>query len=126
CHRPISLPGASQAKSLRHQLRLAEVILFFPFPLSLHLKISRHHHLLLLPELSSCRHCSGHPSLSLRLPPPSPGARRSGTPSPTGVLTSRPPESRCLACPPLCYLSAAKQKKKKRRTRGRRRGRRRH
>uniref|UniRef100_A0A0E0NE45 Uncharacterized protein n=1 Tax=Oryza rufipogon TaxID=4529 RepID=A0A0E0NE45_ORYRU len=51
-----------------------------------------------------CRR-SGHPSLSLRLPPPSPGARCSGTPSPTGVPTSRPPESRRPARPLLSLLS---------------------
>uniref|UniRef100_A0A0D9YRL4 Uncharacterized protein n=1 Tax=Oryza glumipatula TaxID=40148 RepID=A0A0D9YRL4_9ORYZ len=66
---------------------------------------SRHHHLLLSPELSSCCRRSGHPSLSLRLPPPSPGARCSGTPSPTGVPTSRPPESRRPARPLLSLLS---------------------
>uniref|UniRef100_I1QIB7 Uncharacterized protein n=1 Tax=Oryza glaberrima TaxID=4538 RepID=I1QIB7_ORYGL len=77
----------------------------FPLPLSLHLGISRHHHLLLSPELSSCCRRSGHPSLSLRLPPPSPGARCSGTPSPTGVPTSRPPESRRPARPLLSLLS---------------------
>nr|BAD16521.1 unknown protein [Oryza sativa Japonica Group] len=103
--RPISLTEASQAKPLRHQLRLAQVIPFFPFPLSLHLGISRHHHLLLSLELSSCCRRSGHPSLSLRLPPPSPGARCSGTPSPTGVPTSRPPESRRPARPLLSLLS---------------------
>uniref|UniRef100_A0A0E0JA63 Uncharacterized protein n=1 Tax=Oryza nivara TaxID=4536 RepID=A0A0E0JA63_ORYNI len=102
CHvRPISLTGASQAKPWRHQLRLVEVIPFSPFPLSLHFEKSRHRHLLLPIGLSSCCRRSSHLPLSLRLPPPSPGARCSGTPSPTGVPTSRPPESRHLARPPL-------------------------
>ncbi|KAB8108054.1 hypothetical protein EE612_043340, partial [Oryza sativa] len=113
-HWPISLTGASQDKPSRHQLRLVEVIPFFPFPLSLHLKINRHHHLLLSAGLSFCYRRSGHLPLSLRLPPLSPGARCSGTPSPTGVPTSRPPESWHLARPPLCFLSTARQKKRRR------------
>uniref|UniRef100_A0A0D3HU24 Uncharacterized protein n=1 Tax=Oryza barthii TaxID=65489 RepID=A0A0D3HU24_9ORYZ len=88
----------------------------FPFPHSLHLEINRHHHVLLSAGLRSCYRRSGHLPLSLRLPPPSPGARCSGTPSPTGVPTSRPPESRHLAHPPLYFLSAARQKKRRDRT----------
>uniref|UniRef100_A0A0E0E009 Uncharacterized protein n=1 Tax=Oryza meridionalis TaxID=40149 RepID=A0A0E0E009_9ORYZ len=106
-HRPISLTGALPAKPSRHDS-------IFPLPLSLHFETSRHRHLLLSAGLSSCYRRSGHLSLSLRLPPLSPGARCSGTPSPTGVPTSRPPESRHLARPPLSFLSAARQKKRRR------------
>uniref|UniRef100_A0A0E0RGT0 Uncharacterized protein n=1 Tax=Oryza rufipogon TaxID=4529 RepID=A0A0E0RGT0_ORYRU len=64
----------------------------------------------------SCYRRSGHLPLSLRLPPLSPGARCSETPSPTGVPTSRPPESRHLSRPPFYFLSAAREKKRRDRT----------
>ncbi|BAF29714.1 Os12g0440300, partial [Oryza sativa Japonica Group] len=85
----------------------------FSLSRSLHLEINRHHHVLLSAGLRSCYRRSGHLPLSLRLPPLSPGARCSETPSPTGVPTSRPPESRHLARSPFYFLSAAREKKRR-------------
>uniref|UniRef100_A0A0E0NXF4 Uncharacterized protein n=1 Tax=Oryza rufipogon TaxID=4529 RepID=A0A0E0NXF4_ORYRU len=105
CHRPISLNGASQAKPLRHQLRLAEVVPFFLFPLSFshcH-KHYRHHHS--RPELSSCCRCSGHPLFSLCLPPTSPDVQRAGTRLTATVEAVQPPKHWRPVPLPLCCCS---------------------
>uniref|UniRef100_A0A0D9Z9S4 Uncharacterized protein n=1 Tax=Oryza glumipatula TaxID=40148 RepID=A0A0D9Z9S4_9ORYZ len=105
CHRPISLTGASQAKPLRHQLRLAEVVPFFLFSLSFshcH-KHYRHHHS--RPELSSCCRRFGHPLFSLCLPPTSPDVQRAGTRLTAAVEAVQPPKHRCPVPLPLCCCS---------------------
>uniref|UniRef100_A0A0E0BAG7 Uncharacterized protein n=1 Tax=Oryza glumipatula TaxID=40148 RepID=A0A0E0BAG7_9ORYZ len=89
---------------------------FTHFPLLFYLKSSRHRHLLLPAGLSSCRRRSGHSPLSLCLPPPSSGARQSGTPPAASVADPRPPEHRCPSPSPssvLCWKEKRGRRREK-------------
>uniref|UniRef100_A0A0E0RAU5 Uncharacterized protein n=1 Tax=Oryza rufipogon TaxID=4529 RepID=A0A0E0RAU5_ORYRU len=107
-------------------------ILLFQFPLTTSLASSRrthftnfpspfattliHHRSPLSPAGSrSCRHRSGHPPLSLCLPPPSLGAPHSRTPFTVGVSTSQPPEHRRPSSLSSCLLGRRRKREEDKR-----------
>ena len=112
CHRPISSSVAPLPIPFHHRLCLTPVIqLFSYFPSPLATATSHHHS---RPELSSCRRRSGHPTLYLCLPPPSPGARCSGTRLDAAIEAVQPPEHRrpvSLSLSLCCYSGRRNRKR---------------